>query len=57
MSSRRVCFVVGPGRSGTSALAGALQALRLRVPAPEVPAGPTNPHGSAESQWVVDLHT
>jgi hypothetical protein len=56
-SSRRVCFVVGPGRSGTSAVAGALQALRMRVPGAEVPAGPANPNGSAESRWVVDLHS
>lgn len=57
MSSRRVVFVVGSGRSGTSALAGALQALGMHVPPPEVPADEAGPRGSAESAWVVDLHT
>ena len=57
MSSRRVVLVVGSGRSGTSALAGGLQALGMHVPAPEVPADETGLRGSAESQWVVDLHT
>lgn len=57
MSSRRVVLVVGPGRSGTSALAGGLQALGMHVPPPEVPAAETGPRGSGESQWVVDLHT
>jgi hypothetical protein len=57
VSSRRVVLVVGSGRSGTSALAGGLQALGMHVPSPEVPAGETGLRGSAESQWVVDLHT
>ena len=57
MSSRRVVLVVGSGRSGTSALAGGLQALGMHVPPPEVPADETGLRGSAESQWVVDLHT
>lgn len=56
MSSRRVVLVVGPGRSGTSALAGGLQALGMRVPPPEVPVGERAARGPAESQWVVDLH-
>lgn len=55
-SSRRVVFVVGSGRSGTSTLAGALQALGVHVPQPEVRADETNPKGFAESKWVVDLH-
>ncbi len=53
---RRVVFVVGSGRSGTSTMAGALQTLGMTVPAPEVAADDTNPKGFAESQWVVDLH-
>ena len=56
-STRRVTFVVGSGRSGTSTMAGALQALGMHVPQPEVRADETNPKGFAESKWVVDLHT
>jgi hypothetical protein len=56
-SKRRVTFVVGSGRSGTSTMAGALQALGMHVPRPEVRADETNPKGFAESKWVVDLHT
>jgi hypothetical protein len=55
-SKRRVVFVVGSGRSGTSTMAGALQALGMHVPQPEVTADETNPKGFAESKWVVDLH-
>ncbi len=55
-SKRRVVFVVGSGRSGTSTMAGALQALGMHVPQPEVRADETNPKGFAESKWVVDLH-
>ncbi len=55
-SKRRVVFVVGSGRSGTSTMAGALQALGMHVPPPEVRADETNPKGFAESKWVVDLH-
>ncbi|MBS44358.1 MAG: sulfotransferase family protein [Nocardioides sp.] len=54
---RRVVFVVGSGRSGTSTVAGALQALGMHVPQPEVVADETNPKGFGEPQWVVDLHT
>lgn len=57
MSARRVVLVAGSGRSGTSALAGALQTLGMHVPAPEVPADERGSRGLAESQWVVDLHT
>lgn len=55
-SPRRVVFVVGSGRSGTSTMAGALKTLGLHVPAPEVVADATNPKGFGEPQWVVDLH-
>ncbi|HXH80687.1 sulfotransferase family protein [Nocardioides sp.] len=56
MSNRRVVFVVGSGRSGTSTMSGALQTLGLHVPQPEVEADATNPKGFGEPQWVVDLH-
>lgn len=55
-SPRRVVLVVGSGRSGTSTMAGTLQALGLHVPQPEVVADATNPKGFGEPQWVVDLH-
>lgn len=54
---RRVLLVVGSGRSGTSALAGALKTLGMHVPQPEVAPDPTNPKGFSESQWVADFHT
>ena len=54
---RRVVFVVGSGRSGTSTMSGALQTLGMHVPQPEVLADETNPKGFGEPQWVVDLHT
>ena len=53
---RRIVFVVGSGRSGTSTMAGALQALGMHVPQPEVTADETNPKGFGEPQWVVDFH-
>ena len=56
MSNRRVVFVVGSGRSGTSTMSGTLQTLGLHVPQPEVVADSTNPKGFGEPQWVVDLH-
>jgi hypothetical protein len=56
-TSRKAVFVVGSGRSGTSTMGGALQALGMYVPQPEVRADETNPKGFAEPQWVVDLHT
>ncbi len=54
--SRRIVFVAGAGRSGTSTLSGALQHLGMCVPRPEVQPDLTNPKGFAESQWVVDFH-
>lgn len=53
---RRGVFIVGSGRSGTSALACTLQSLGLHVPQPEVPPDESNPKGFGESQWVVDFH-
>lgn len=55
--AKKVVFVAGSGRSGTSTLGGILQQLGLHVPEPEVAADQTNPKGFAESQWVVDYHT
>jgi len=55
-TGRKALFVVGSGRSGTSALACTLQALGMHVPGPEVPADDSNPKGFGESQWVVDFH-
>ncbi|MGI8900186.1 MAG: sulfotransferase family protein [Nocardioides sp.] len=53
---QQAVFIVGSGRSGSSALACTLQILGMHVPAPEVPPDNTNPKGFGESQWVVDLH-
>ena len=55
-SSRRIVFVVGSGRSGTSTMSGILQTLGMHVPQPEVTPDETNPKGFGEPQWVVDLH-
>jgi hypothetical protein len=46
---RRVVFVVGAERSGTSVMAGALQQLGMHVPQPEV-------QQFSEPQWVADFH-
>lgn len=54
--ARKVLFVAGAGRSGTSTFAGLMKLLGLHVPQPEVPADDSNPKGFAEPQWVVDLH-
>ncbi len=53
---RKVLFVAGAGRSGTSTLAGLMQILGLHVPQPEVAADETNPKGFGEPRWVVDHH-
>jgi len=53
---RRIAFVVGSGRSGTSTMSGTLQALRMHVPQPEVGADATNPKGFGEPQWIVEFH-
>jgi hypothetical protein len=53
---RKVLFVAGAGRSGTSTLAGLMQILGLHVPKPEVVADATNPKGFGEPRWVVDHH-
>lgn len=53
---RKVLFVAGAGRSGTSTMAGLMKIMGLHVPQPEVVADETNPKGFGEPQWVVDHH-
>ena len=48
-------FVVGPGRSGTSTMAGALSFSGWTVPQ-AIKGNETNPLGFFEPRWVVDLH-
>lgn len=53
---RRVVIVVGPGRSGTSTVAGALAKSGLEVPGRAIGGNETNPSGFFEPRWVVDFH-
>jgi hypothetical protein len=53
---RKVLFVAGAGRSGTSTMSGLMSILGLHVPQPEVEADATNPKGFGEPRWVVDHH-
>lgn len=53
---RKVLFVAGAGRSGTSTMAGLMSILGMHVPEPQVPPDDTNPRGFSEPQWVVDHH-
>jgi hypothetical protein len=53
---RKVLFVAGAGRSGTSTMAGLMQILGLHVPQPEVVADESNPKGFGEPQWLVTNH-
>lgn len=55
-SSRRIVIVIGPGRSGTSTIAGALAKSGLEVPGKAIKGNPTNPSGFYEPRWVVDFH-
>lgn len=54
-SDRRIVLVLGPGRSGTSTMAGALAHSGYRVPQ-AIKGNETNPSGFYEPRWVVDLH-
>jgi len=54
---RRIVYVTGAGRFGTSMLTRVLREFALHVPGPEVAADATDPQGFPEPQWVVDLHT
>lgn len=53
---RRIVIVIGPGRSGTSTVAGALTKSGLEVPGKPIAGNPTNPSGFFEPRWVVDFH-
>ena len=52
----RVVVVVGPGRSGTSTVAGALAKSGFQVPGRAISGNATNPSGFFEPRWVVDFH-
>ena len=54
---RKVLFVAGAGRSGTSTMAGLMKIMGLHVPQPEVEPDETNPKGFAEPAWVVEHHS
>ena len=54
--SRKVLFIAGAGRSGTSTLAGLMSRVGLHVPQPEVTADETNPRGFGEPAWAVEFH-
>jgi len=56
MASTTLLLVVGPGRSGTSTLAGALSKLGAHVPGPYLNANESNPKGFFESAWSVAFH-
>ncbi|WP_337191603.1 sulfotransferase family protein [Nocardioides flavescens] len=53
---RKVLFVAGAGRSGTSTMAGLMRIMGLHVPQPEVVADETNPKGFGEPRWAVEHH-
>ncbi|MFB9312795.1 hypothetical protein [Nocardioides plantarum] len=52
----KVVVVAGPGRSGTSALAGILSHLGTRVSRPHLPADERTDQPSFETKWVVEHH-
>ena len=52
---RRLVLVLGPGRSGTSTMAGALAHSGFAVPDP-IEAEESNPAGFFEPRWVNDFH-
>ena len=54
-NDRRMVFVLGPGRSGTSTMAGALAHSGYEVPQ-AIRGNETNPSGFYEPRWVVDFH-
>ena len=51
-----IVMVIGPGRSGTSTIAGALARCGLEVPGRVIKGNATNPSGFYEPRWVVDFH-
>ncbi|MBB2894480.1 sulfotransferase family protein [Flexivirga oryzae] len=54
--TKTLLLVVGPGRSGTSTLAGTLSKLGAHVAGPHLNANETNPMGFFESSWSVNFH-
>lgn len=54
-SRARLLMVTGPGRSGTSAVTGALSQLGIHVPPPLVDWNRSNKKGFFETRWVVDF--
>ena len=54
-SRPRLLLVTGPGRSGTSAVTGALSQLGVHVPPPLVDWNRSNKKGFFETRWVVDF--
>lgn len=52
----KLILVSGPGRSGTSSMAGTLKYLGLHIPQPEIRGNESNPRGHFEPRWVVDFH-
>jgi hypothetical protein len=56
MTDTTLLLVVGPGRSGTSTMAGALSMLGAHVPGPYLDANKSNPKGFFESSWSVSFH-
>ena len=56
-AGRRIIFVAGSGRSGTSVMTSILERAGYHVPQPTVTADGTNPTGFGEPLWVVELHT
>lgn len=48
-------MVTGPGRSGTSAVTGALSQLGIHIPPPLVEWNHSNERGFFETRWVVDF--
>src|SRR4051794_9430892 len=54
--SRQAIIVLGMHRTGTSALAGALGLLGVRLPARLMPSAEDNPKGFFEPNQVVSIH-
>jgi hypothetical protein len=54
-ADRRIVLVLGPGRSGTSTMAGTLALSGFTVPNPVAPEE-SNPAGFFEPQWVMNFH-
>jgi hypothetical protein len=54
-SDRRIVLVLGPGRSGTSTMAGTLAMSGFDVPK-AIAGGESNPAGFYEPRWAVNFH-